>query len=134
VARLALVGVVIALLAACGGGDDDDGGEAGPVDVELVVVTGPEAPARFEVRCSPAGGTTPDPEATCDAVAEHPEMLAPPPLESSCPGSLGNPPEVRIGGTAGGQPVEVAVRECDEPEARADAARLWLEVAGLSSD
>lgn len=55
-------------------------------------------------------------------------------LESSCAGSLGNSPEVRIGGTAGGQPVEVAVRECDEPEARADGARLWLEAAGLSSD
>ena len=125
-----------ALLAACGGGDDDGGGgndEAGPVDVELVVVTGVTSEARFEVRCDPAAGTTPDPEGTCEAIAGHPEMLSPPALESSCPGSLGNPPEVRVGGTAGGRPVDVAVRECDEPDARADAARLWLEAAGLSS-
>jgi hypothetical protein len=134
VVRLALLGVMLALLAACGGDDGGDGGEAGPVDVELVVVTGPGAPARFEVRCSPAGGTTPDPEATCAAIADNPEMLAPPALTSSCPGNLGNPPEVRVGGTAGGQPVEVAVRECDEPEPRAEAARLWLEAAGFSSD
>jgi hypothetical protein len=130
-ARLALLGVVLALLAACGGDDGADGGEAGPVDVELVVVTGVDSLSRFEVRCNPTGGTTPDPEVTCEAIADHPEMLAPPPLESSCPGSLGNPPEVRVGGTANGQPVEVAVRECDEPEARADAALLWLEAAGL---
>lgn len=40
------------------------------------------------------------------------------------PGHLGNPPEVRLGGTANGRPVELAVRECDEPGARAGAARL----------
>ena len=133
-ARLALLGALVALLAACGGDDAGDAAEAGPVDVELVVITGVDSSERFEVRCSPTGGTTPDPEATCGAIAENPEMLAPPPLESSCPGNLGNPPEVRIGGTANGQPVDAAVRECDEPEARADAARLWLEAAGLSSD
>jgi hypothetical protein len=134
VARLALLGVALALLAACGGGDGADASAGGPVDVELVVVTGVDASSRFEVRCDPAGGTTPAPEETCAAIAGHPEMLAPPPLESSCPGSLGNPPEVRIGGMAAGRPVDVAMRECDEPEARADAARLWLEAAGLSSD
>jgi len=133
-ARLALVGALLALLAACGGDDGGDAADAGPVNVELVVITGVNSSEQFEVRCSPAGGTTPDPEATCGSIAEHPEMLAPPPLESSCPGNLGNPPEVRIGGTANGQPVDVAVRECDEPEARADAARFWLEAAGVSSD
>lgn len=134
--RLALLGVVLALLAACGGGDggDGDGDAAGPVDVEVVVVTGVNSSSRFDVRCNPTGGTTPDPEATCEAIAEHPEMLAPPALTSSCAGNLGNPPEVRVGGTADGRPVEVAVRECDEPEARAEAARLWLEAAGLSPD
>ncbi|HXV33036.1 MAG TPA: hypothetical protein VD769_03415 [Gaiellaceae bacterium] len=134
-ARLALLGVLLALLAACGGnGDDADGaGAAGPVDVDLVVVTGIDTASRFVVRCDPTGGTTPDPEATCAAIAAHPEMLAPPPLESTCPGSLGSPPEVRLAGTVNGQPVEPAVRDCDEPEARADAARLWLEATGLSS-
>jgi len=118
------------------GGEDESGdaADAGPVDVELVVVMGVDTSERFDVRCNPTGGSTPDPEATCGAIAEHPEMLAPPPLASSCAGSLGDPPEVRVGGTARGQRVEVAVRECDEPEARADAARLWLEAAGLSSD
>jgi hypothetical protein len=70
VARLALLGALLALLAACGGAD---GADAGPVDVELVVVTGPSSSSRFEVRCSPIGGTTPDPEATCAAIADHPE-------------------------------------------------------------
>jgi hypothetical protein len=125
------LGVLIALLVACGGDDGDDGGETGAVELELVVVTGPEPPARFEVRCGPVGGTTPDPEATCTAPAEHPEMLAPPAMTASCVGNLGTPPEIRAVGTAGGRPVEVSVRECDEPEARAESARLWLDTAGL---
>ena len=132
-ARLVLLGALLVLLAACGGDGEEDGGAAGPVDVELVVVTGVATSEQFEVRCDPSGGTTRDPGATCAAIAEHPEMLNPPPLESSCPGNLGNPPEVRVGGTANGEPVELAVRECDEPEERAAAARLWLEAAGLSS-
>jgi hypothetical protein len=119
VARLALLGALAALLAACGGG-----GEAGeavvPVEVELVVVTGVTSESRFEVRCGPTGGTTPDPEATCAAIAANPEMLAPPELTATCAGSLGIPPEARVGGTAGGRLVDLAVREC--------------EAAGLSSD
>lgn len=134
-ARLALLGALFALLSACGGEDESgEAADAGPVDVQLAVVTGPAAPAVFEVRCGPAGGTTPDPVETCASIAGHPEMLAPPAMTSSCPGNLGNPPEVRVGGTAGGKAVDLAVRECDEPEERADAARLWLEAAGLSSD
>jgi hypothetical protein len=61
-------------------------------------------------------------------------MLTPPELTATCAGSLGIPPDVRVGGTAAGQPVDLAVRECDEPEARAEAAGQWLEAAGLSSD
>jgi hypothetical protein len=133
-ARLALVAALLALLAACGGKNEDGAApDAGPVDVELVVVTGVDTSERFEVRCDPAGGTTPDPEETCEAIAEHPEMLSVPELTATCAGSLGIPPEVRIGGTAAGKPVEVAVRECDEPAVRAEVARLWLEAAGLSS-
>jgi hypothetical protein len=129
VTRAALVLALTALLAACGGEEAAEPSER--MELELVVQTGPEPPARFEVRCAPTGGTTPDPEATCAALAEHPEMLAPPALASTCPGSLGDPPQVRVVGTAGASKVDVSVRECDEPAARAESARLWLETAGL---
>jgi hypothetical protein len=61
-ARLALVVALLALLAACGDKDEDGAApDAGPVDVELVVVTGVDTSERFDVRCNPTGGTTPDP-------------------------------------------------------------------------
>jgi hypothetical protein len=58
VARLALVAAALALLAACGGGGDGGDEVTGPVDVELVVVTGVTSESRFKVSCGPAGGTT----------------------------------------------------------------------------
>jgi hypothetical protein len=128
-----LAGVLLGLavwLAACSG--DDSEAKAEPrAALEIVVVTGREESARFELDCAPTSGNTPDPAAACAAIEENPEMLAPPEMTATCVGSEGVPPDVTIKGTANGKQLNFSVRSCDAPAARAESARLWLRAVGL---
>ena len=86
---------------------------------------------RFRLRCRPPRGNVPDPSRACAALAAHVELLRPPPRTATCAGSAGIPPEVRVRGVVEGSRVLIALRSCDEPDARRAATRRWLALLGL---
>jgi hypothetical protein len=119
--------VLLAFASACG-----DSNMEPRIKLEIAVQTGDSKEHQFLVSCKPARGNTPNPDATCAKLDDHPEMSAPPEMTGTCLGSVGIPPEVTVRGSVNGQSINFSVRDCDQPAARAETARLWLETLGLA--
>jgi hypothetical protein len=118
----AAVGLLLLLAAGCGGHSDD---------IRLTVALGTVdwqklelGERRFELRCDPPGGTMPLAEAVCFALEHDSSLLDPPPLTSTCAGSLGIPPGVTVRGVAYGRRIDLAFR-CDGPEERTRVQAFW---------
>jgi hypothetical protein len=88
---------------------------------------------RFDLRCDPPAGTVSNPVEACARIAASPEMTSPPEMTGTCAGSYGIPPSFAVRGVAGGRSVNFAVRGCDMPAARREAAEFWRAVVGLGA-
>jgi subtilisin inhibitor-like len=141
---------VIALaLAACGsesGSDDDaaggDGSSSGdstgarPEPAVEVTITfwpeGKDGPSRqATLTCDPAGGTHPDPETACAALAANPAALEPVPPDSACTMIFGGPEEATVIGVVNGANIEAGFARSNGCElARWDSLTELLELAG----
>jgi hypothetical protein len=127
--RTLVAAVALLLLAGCGG---EDGETRLRLDTERWDEKAYDVvDVHFDLRCDPPGGTLPNPEEACKALEDHPEMTDPPEETGTCAGSDGIPPRVSVTGVFRGRKVDVGIRSCDHPEARGDAATLWLVSAGL---
>jgi hypothetical protein len=108
--------LVVAVAAGCGG-----------PRVDVTVEASANGKARtFTLTCDPDGGTAPEPGRLCREIAQHSEMLRPPPTTDTCIG----PPElgqVIVAGTVNGDAAAFAARSCDSPKVRAEAVRRWLD-------
>jgi hypothetical protein len=119
--------LLLAFATACG-----DSNMQPQTKLKISVQTGDLKEHQFVVVCKPARGNTPNPDATCAKLDDHPEMSAPPEMTGTCLGSVGIPPEVTVRGSVNGEAISFSVRECDQPAVRAETARLWLETLGLA--
>ena len=109
--RAARAVAVVVLLAGCGG--EDVGGEAPAeprTEVRITVwPSGKAGPSReTTLRCDPPGGTHPDPEAACAALAANEEALAPVPPDAICTQIYGGRQEARVTGVVRGRRVDAA--------------------------
>jgi len=122
--RVAAVAAIALSLLSAGCGERSDGIRLtvalGTVDLEHLDL----GEKRFELRCDPPGGTVPRAEAICFALEHDGSLLAPPPLTSTCAGSLGIPPGITVRGMANGRRVDLAFR-CDGPEERTRVQAFW---------
>ncbi len=79
-------------------------------ELTIVVDDGTGATTTWTLTCDPVGGTHPDPEAACSALAEHRSALRPVPKNKMCAQVYGGPERATdlrdLGGRAGaGHPV-----------------------------
>jgi hypothetical protein len=109
-----VVAVCVAVVAGCGG----------PSVEVFVEVSANGVTHTFTLTCNPDGGTAPDPGKLCQEIAQHPEMLRPPPAIDTCigPPGLGQ----AITGKPNGDTVAFAARLCDTPMELAEAVQRWL--------
>ncbi len=107
-AATAPLGLVLALvcawaMAACG--TPAEPGES-TSELTIVVDDGSGTKTTWQLSCDPAGGTHPDPEAACRALAEHGETALPAvPKDQMCTQQYGGPETATITGTWQGEPV-----------------------------
>lgn len=117
--RAALLLTLCLALAGCAGAaGDDSGGYAGggaesvERETELRIVLRPDGPGGPErtatLTCDEPGGTHPDPEAACTALAEHEDALAPVPRDTVCTQIYGGPDEAEVSGRLDGRAVEAS--------------------------
>jgi hypothetical protein len=109
-----------------------EGSQAATV-LTIDVTQAPATTLTLRLRCSPLGGSVRNAQKLCRILSAHRNMVFPSQATGTCLGSFGIPPEVRVYGTFRGRPVRLAVRSCDEPPARAEAAALWLDGLELKS-
>ena len=75
-------------------------------ELTIVVDDGSGTKTTWQLSCAPAGGTHPDPEAACRALAEHGETALPAvPKDQMCTQQYGGPETATITGTWQGEPV-----------------------------
>jgi hypothetical protein len=83
--RLALLLVALLLLAGCGSAAD---GAGTTPEYDLTILYWPNGPdgesAEATLQCYPHGGTHPDPEGACAALAENEDALEPVPGDVAC--------------------------------------------------
>ena len=105
----AVIGGVAALAAACGSqGTAGSAGSAKPAASSLVIsVTGDQgsAPHRWTLTCDPTGGSHPDAQGACAALAGVKHPFAPVAAGIMCPMMAGGPQTATITGTWHGQKV-----------------------------
>jgi hypothetical protein len=111
---LAAAALVLAL-AGCGETEGADTGSGGGGDTTAAPATsltisvlpnGTEAtPMEWTLECDPAGGSHPQPDAACAALAAHPEALEPVPKATACTMIFGGPQRATITGTLDGEDV-----------------------------
>jgi len=116
--------LLFAAVAGCGGKTRHSS-----IDVVVTIQRGSGAPTHYELSCPSAKGNFPNAQAACVKLASTKAMLQPPTLTATCAGSEGVPAEVSVKGSVESKPVDFSVRACDEPSARAQAARKWLALA-----
>ena len=119
-AAFVLLAIAVALLAAgCGSdsGDDDAAGggssEARPgPGIELTVTFWPEGQdgesVEVTLTCDPPGGTHPDPDGACAALASDTDALEPVPADSACTMIFGGPEQATVVGVVNGENVDAA--------------------------
>jgi hypothetical protein len=95
--------VLLALVAGCGG-DDEAGTEPEPETRLEITVGGGAENERWTLTCDPAGGTHPDPDAACTALADEREALEPVPQDVACTQVFGGSQEAVVEGTLAGEP------------------------------
>ena len=119
--QIAALSAGLLLLAACGG-------TSHPFIANLTVGiwrAPPQGLATYSLLCPSGDGSFPDAATACKRLASNAEMLNPPKMTATCFGGPGIPPEINVTGTANDKRVNVAMRSCDGPPARAGAARNW---------
>jgi hypothetical protein len=99
--RLLALALGAVLAAGCGGEEDEATAE--PETSLEIAVTGGGEHERWTLTCEPAGGTHPDPEAACDALAEQQEALAPTPMDVACTEIYGGPQVAEVSGRIDGE-------------------------------
>ena len=99
--RLLALALAAVLVAGCGGEEDEAAAE--PETSLEVSVTGGGEHERWTLTCEPAGGTHPDPEAACAALAEQKEALAPTPTDVACTEIYGGPQVAEVSGRIDGE-------------------------------
>ena len=88
----------------------------------IVVDDGTGATTTWTLTCDPVGGTHPDPEAACSALAEHRSALRPVPKNKMCAQVYGGPERATISGTWGDEQVLASLSRVNSCEtARWDA-------------
>jgi hypothetical protein len=162
--RLVVSAAALALLAGCGGdtsggdvsteprptgspsgpasgpatpppGKDPSGSPQGdPTDLRVTVDTGAGQTRTYTLRCDPAGGDHPDPEAACEALARMQAPFAPLPKGMLCTQIYGGPQTAKIEGTYRGVPTLAEFRRTDGCEiSRWDAyAAVLVERGGAA--
>ncbi len=135
--RAAVCASLALALAGCGGTDEPPAGEADEVTAAtmLDVTVWPDGPEGEERRatltCDPPGGTHPDPERACAALAENRDALDPVPDDVACTQIYGGPQEAEIDGAVDGEPVSASLSRqngCEIARWDALAPVLTLEV------
>lgn len=141
---LALLAASLLLATGCGsnGAGEDAATDSGPSNgattggtaLTIVVREGPENADRstYSLRCDPAGGDHPDPEAACRLLSTMEEPFAPVPADQMCAQIYGGPQTAEVTGTFRGQPVNAQFSRTDGCEiARWDEhVPLLLEPGG----
>jgi len=136
VMRAALLAALALGLAGCGSGDDEAvvtetpaaSPDAPETSLTITVDAGDdEPPVESTLACNPAGGTHPDPEAGCAALAElDAEAFMPVAADQMCTQIYGGPETATVRGTWQGERVDASFSRQNGCE----IAR-WDAVAGL---
>ena len=114
-AALLTLAVLPALIAGCGSSDETVTPQApasesgGTVTTDLTIVSddGAGKTETWKLTCDPAGGTHPDPQAACAALAARGATALPPvPEDMMCTQQYGGPQTAKITGTWKGQAVD----------------------------
>jgi hypothetical protein len=108
---------------------------AAPVAAELTITldeTGGGSPRSFTLTCAPVGGSHPQAQAACDALAAAgADVFAPVPPGRQCTQVYGGPQVATVTGTVAGRPVEATFTRTDGCEiARWDALADLLGTPG----
>ena len=121
--RLPILPLAVLLLTGCGADSTSpptaqSGPGAGPPEpgdaLEVVYDAGDgSAPQAWELTCSPAGGTHPDPAGACADLTAAERPFAEPDPDLVCTEQYGGPQTARVTGTWAGQPVEASFDRVD---------------------
>ena len=124
--------LLAAAVAGCGGGGDDEpdaGDEAGPAVQLTIVVTDDAGEREATLECEPEGGTHPDPEEACRALAANVGALEPVPQDVACTQQYGGPERARITGAVRDRAVEAELNRANGCEiSRWDHLEALLDV------
>lgn len=111
--RLLLISALLGVAAVGCGGDDDSGpalvADDGPRSTYTVTVAADDKGTdsmSWTLTCEPAGGTHPDAEAACAALAKAKDPFAPVAADAVCTEIYGGPAVATIAGTRDGTTVE----------------------------
>lgn len=125
VVPLAVAAASLVLVAGCGtigsGGDvtvepgpDNAATRAGVTELTITVKAGRGRGERtYSLRCEPAGGDHPDPEAACRLLNELKDPFAPVPADAMCTEIYGGPQTATVTGTLRGEPVNARFSRTD---------------------
>jgi Subtilisin inhibitor-like len=104
--------VLLAILAGCGG---ESTPEQSQTDLEIVVWASGRSGDKTEarLRCSPAGGTLADPEATCERLDAMERPFVRPDDDAVCTEIYGGPAVAEIRGTFQGSEVDATFARTD---------------------
>lgn len=95
------------LLAACGGDSEPEGGEdPGPTVSLAITVTRDGETTEATLECDPEGGSHPDPEEACTALAQNIGALDPVGGDIACTEVYGGPERAQIRGTVSGREID----------------------------
>ena len=120
--RLLLAALIAAALLVTGCGGDSEPGPGPPgaaAGTKLTITIYPQGRgdpvfAKWELLCDPDGGSLPDPEAACDALASvDPKIFEPLPADTVCTQQFGGPEAADVEGTLDGRPIQAQFARFD---------------------
>jgi hypothetical protein len=106
-----LIAAAVTAAVGCAAGSTATTADA-PTSLKITVwAEGREAgdPLRFTLRCSPAGGTVPQPAAACRKLAAMANPFAPTPKDTLCTDQYGGPQRAVVAGTHKGRRIWIAL-------------------------
>ena len=115
-------------------GQDNGATRAGVTELTITVNAGRGRGERtYSLRCGPAGGDHPDPEAACRLLSELKDPFAPVPPDAMCTEIYGGPQTATVTGTLRGEAVHAQFSRTDGCQiARWDKhAALLVEAGGV---
>jgi hypothetical protein len=97
-AAVALAALLVLVLTGCGGGDGDDVSADAAIDLTLNVWPNGESgdSTSWTLRCEPAGGNHPDPDAACAALTAVADPFGPVPPPNRCAETPGGAEDVAV--------------------------------------